>query len=282
MREELKKYFSSVNIEYFAVLRYGDCIETEKRIMDREDFRPKSVIVYLLPYYSGETDNLSRYAASLDYHIAIREINDGLITLLRECFPDAGIRGYGDHSPINERHAALIGVLGISGDNGLIINEKYGSFVFIGDLVTDIEPSTLSATEPLPFKKCEGFGACKRACPTGILRGEGDDCLSAITQRKGALTEEEMCLMRKHNTAWGCDECQSACPHNREPLKTPVEFFYRQRITRLTREILDSMSEDEFKCRAFAWRKRKTVERNLDILSNRPLSDNKSPKESKD
>jgi hypothetical protein len=46
-----------------------------------------------------------------------------------------------------------------------------------------------------------------------------------------------------------------------------VEFFHRERIPQLTREILDNMSEDEFSRRAFAWRKRKTVERNLDILS---------------
>jgi epoxyqueuosine reductase QueG len=97
--------------------------------------------------------------------------------------------------------------------------------------------------------------------------GEGTDCLSAITQRKGELTDKEKDLMRTHNTAWGCDICQTSCPHNRHPALTPVEFFHRERIPQLTREILDNMSEDEFSRRAFAWRKRKTVERNLDILS---------------
>ena len=38
---------------------------------------------------------------------------------------------------------------------------------------------------------CEHCGACKRACPTGILRGEGVDCLSAITQKKGTLEDSE-------------------------------------------------------------------------------------------
>ena len=109
-------------------------------------------------------------------------------------------------------------------------------------------------------------GACKRACPAGILRGEGEDCLSAITQKKGELSDSEISLMIKFNTAWGCDLCQISCPHNKNPEKTPLEFFYRDRIDHLTRPLLDAMSKDEFKSRAFAWRGRKTVERNLDIL----------------
>ena len=234
--------------------------------MERESFMPKSVIIYLLPYYAGDSENLSIYASSLDYHLAIREINQGLEELLKESFANSSVKGYGDHSPIDERHAALVGGLGIQGDNGLIINEKYGSFVFVGDVVTDIDPELLGAKEPQPYRRCEGCGACKRACPTGILRGEGGDCLSAITQRKGELSESEIALMRKYNTLWGCDLCQTSCPHNKNPIKTPVEFFYRERIPRLTREILDSMSETDFEKRAFAWRKRKTIERNIDIL----------------
>lgn len=266
MKKALKKYFSNIGIEYFAVLDYADLRETNRRIIERESFAPRSIIIYLLPYYSGPTENISLYAASLDYHLAIKEINDGLAVLLREKFPSSHLRGYGDHSPIDERHAALIGGLGMLGDNGLIINEKYGSFVFIGDVVTDIDPKLLGAEPPGEYRSCEGCGACLKACPTGILRGEGNDCLSAITQRKGELTCEECDLMRKYNTAWGCDLCQTSCPHNKSPNKTPVKFFYRERIACLTRELLDSMADAEFKGRAFAWRGRKTVERNLDIL----------------
>ena len=266
MKEKLREYLASVGIEYFSVLRYSDCRETNARIMERESFQPKSVVVYLLPYYAGESENLSIYSSSLDYHIIIKTVNDGLSAKIKEFCSDAGIRGYGDHSPIDERHAALIGGLGIAGDNGLIINEKYGSYVFIGDVVTDIDPELLGASEPVEIKRCIGCGACKRACPTGILRGEGDDCLSAITQRKGELTDEECDLMRRYNTLWGCDICQNVCTYNQNPNKTPIKFFYQDRIPCLTREILDSMTDEEFSRRAFAWRKRKTIERNLEIL----------------
>ena len=118
---------------------------------------------------------------------------------------------------------------------------------------------------------CISCGACRRACPTGCLRGEGESCLSAITQRKGELTEEEAEMMRKFNTVWGCDLCQSSCPHNIKPKVTPLRFFHEDRITRLTRERLDGMSKEEFNARAFAWRGRKTVERNLAILSEKNI-----------
>ena len=267
MKEILKNYFDTLGVEYYAVLAYKDCREISPNIMEREDFRPKSVIVYLLPYYTGETVNISRYAASLDYHLALRECADGLIAAITEAKPEAHAKGYGDHSPIDEVGAALIAGLGLVGDNGLIINERYGSYVFIGDIVTDIDPEELGAKSPTEVKRCYHCGACRRACPTGILAGEGTDCLSAITQRKGELTDTEKALMRKYNTAWGCDLCQSACPYNKDPKITPIHFFHRERIANLTRDLLDSMDKPTFMKRAFAWRGRKTVERNLDILS---------------
>lgn len=269
MKNKLREYFANMNIEYFSVLSYSDCIETGKRIIDREPFTPKSVIIYLLPYYAGSGENLSIYSTSLDYHLEIKEVNQGLEELLKSNFEGAGVKGYGDHSPIDERHAALIAGFGIQGDNGLLINEKYGSFVFIADVITDILPELLMAEPPKAYGKCERCGLCKAACPTGILNGNGNDCLSAITQRKGELTWSEISLMREYNTLWGCDICQTACPHNQDPIKTPIEFFYKERIPCLTKEILDSMSDEEFERRAFAWRKRKTVERNIDILDDK-------------
>ena len=269
MYRELERLFSSLGIEYFAVLDYRDCIETAPQIIERESFTPRSVIIYLLPYYGGECVNISRYAASRDYHLAIREVNLAIETLLREKNPDCALRGYGDHSPIDERHAALIAGLGIAGRNGLLISERYGSYVFIGDMITDIPAEALGAGVPAEIKKCEGCGLCLRACPTGILRCEGDSCLSEITQRKGELSETERALMREYNTAWGCDLCQSSCPHNRAPRLTPIPFFYEDRIDELTREGLDDMSKSELKERAFGWRGRAVLERNLDVLSNK-------------
>ena len=243
-------------IEYYAFLDYRDCREYLPRLISRQGITPRSVLVYLLPYYTGDTVNISRYAASLDYHLAISEVNSKITEAIAKGFPDYRSVGYGDHSPIDERHAALTAGLGIAGKNGLVINEAYGNYVFVADIVTDIPPEELPITKPQQIKGCHACGACLRACPTGILRGEGDSCLSAITQKKGELTREECELMRKYNTAWGCDICQYACPHNIDSCVTPIVFFHEDRIALLTSEVLDSLDDESFEKRAFAWRKR--------------------------
>jgi epoxyqueuosine reductase len=259
----IQALFSKLNIEYYAVLDYGECRETNQQIISRRPFSPKSVIIYLIPYFVSIPKNLSIYAASRDYHIAISNIGNALIDCLKKHYPNNNFYSYGDHSPIDERHAALASGLGILGDNGLLINEKYGSYCFIGDVVTDIPIEQLPHTRVTEIKHCPGCGACKRACPTGILCGKGEDCLSAITQRKGELSEGEIALMRRYNTVWGCDECQRSCPLNSSVAVTPIDFFKNDRIECLTSDILAGMTKEQFRARAFGGRGRAVVERNL-------------------
>ena len=266
MTELLHKFFKDRKIEYYSVLDYRDCRVISEEIMSRESFTPRSVITYLLPYYAGETVNLSRYAAALDYHYVIKELNNELGELLTSAFPGAHYRGYGDHSPIDERHAAAISGLGIRGDSTLLINEKYGTYVFIADMITDVAPELLGALAPVSAGECIHCGRCLAACPSGVLRKESTACLSAITQRKGELTEEEKNMMRKVGTVWGCDECQSCCPYNANAAQTPIDIFREQRIPNLTFEILDGMTKQELSIRAFAWRGRGVLERNLHVL----------------
>ena len=261
----IKDFFSKENVEFYSVLSYSHCRVIRGDIIDREGFAPKSVIVFLVPYYTGETVNISKYAASLDYHIIVKELTGKLIGELKKYYPNNFFVGYGDHSPIDERHAALIGGLGILGDNGLLINKKYGSYVFIAEVISDIGESEIQSADPEKIMRCEGCGMCKASCPTGRL-SHGGKCLSEITQQKGELSDSEVDLMKEVDTVWGCDACQSVCPHNESPILTPIDFFYKDKIVKLTSQILDEMTEDEFSQRAFSWRKRKTVERNLQKL----------------
>ena len=265
MREEILGFFRENKIEYFGAVPYADLYEISPEIIKREDITPKSVIVFLLPYFVSRPENISVYAASLDYHIILRKVTDGLISLLSELYPENRFVGYGDHSPIDEVSAALKCGLGLRGDSGLFINEKYGSYVFIGDVVTDISPDKLRAIS-LPIRECIHCKRCINACPTGILRGESSECLSAITQKKGELSEDEIALMKRCNTVWGCDFCQSTCPYNENAQKTPIEFFYTDRIECLTSDILSSLDKKTLRARAFGWRGRSVVERNLKAL----------------
>ena len=213
----------------------------------------------MVPYYTEDRPerNISLYAVPRDYHSYMTDLTDRIVQKLQYMQPDRKFRGMADHSPIAETSAAAMAGLGIIGDNYRLINEKYGSYVFIGGIFTDMTTSQ----EPMEISFCHHCGACVNACPSR------DNCLSALTQQKGELDETTIALMRKHRTAWGCDICQKVCPLNRNVEKTPIKFFHKDRIYELTPEILDGMSDEELKTRAFGWRKRKTIERNIKLLS---------------
>lgn len=265
MRTVTDRLLLSERITEYGILPIGEACVLRPELFSRGDaITPKSVILFLVPYYTGPADNLSLYAVSRDYHLYMREVAARLITALAAAYPDAAFRAFSDHSPIDERHAAARAGLGLLGDNGLLINKTYGSFVFIGEVFTDLEAP---ANTPLfPITTCEHCGACRRACPTAALSEEGE-CLSELTQRKGELGEETVALMRRYKTVWGCDLCQTACPHTRRAIAsgtvTPIPFFHEERIPHLTSEMLDRMDTSTFKTRAFSWRGRTTVARNL-------------------
>lgn len=266
MKKDLQQIFLKHGIEYFGALKYKDCREINPSLIKKDGIVPESVFVFLIPYYVEPSVNISVYAVSIDYHKVIKKITFEIVNELMEKYPGNRFSVFADHSPIDERLAALQLGLGIKGENGLLINRKYGSFVFIGEIITDVSAEEIEVSNASEIEFCEKCGLCKKACPTKKLSGESTVCLSEITQKKGALAEYEIALMRQNNTVWGCDVCQNVCPHNQAPEITPLADFYSNRIALLTTDIVDEMSDDEFSLRAYAWRKRGTVLRNLSYL----------------
>jgi len=267
-----QEFLLQEGIECFASLPISACKLTRSYLLERiEGFSPKSVLVMLLPYYVGETKNISVYASSRDYHLYAGELLSELALRLQEQYDGYRFYGFADHSPIDERDAAAKAGLGVFGENGLLINERYSSFVFLCEIISDLPPESFGEVKVLSPKFCEGCGACKRACPTGILSGKGDSCLSAVTQKKGTLTEEEQNLILHSGSAWGCDSCQNACPYTKRAkekgtIVTPISFFHEKRMTEISEEVLRAMSPAEFKERAFSWRGKEPLLRNLKIL----------------
>ena len=271
-RDLIQKIFEREYIDLWGVLPEEECVMQKPEIFHRTaSFSLKSSIIFAIPYYGGRPKNFSAYAAAKDYHFYISEVAKRICNSLRRAIPEGSFAAFADHSPIDERLAAVKSGIGIFGENGLVLTEKYSSFIFLGDILTDIPANLLGWEKTFPIASCEGCGACKKACPTGILRGEGEDCLSAITQKKGELTASEQELMRKCNTAWGCDICQEACPWTHRALEkgtiySQIPYFCEDRIEELTSAAVGEMGEEEFRLRAFAWRGRKTVLRNTLIL----------------
>ncbi len=244
-----------------------------------------TAILFAVPYVMtadvGDPDrNLSLYAVPRDYHGYMTELEAAVLPALRNAYPEHTFALFADHSPIMEVDAAARAGLGVLGLNGLLLTPAYGSFVFIGELVTSTDYTTVTgeAVPAFPAEPplCEGCGLCVKACPAGCRAGVQGGCLSALTQKKGELTPEEIAAIVKGGFVWGCDACQLACPHNRAVIEavrdTPIPYFRADRLIRVDAEALDAMDEQSFSQRAYAWRGRAVMERNIRLFDDEPTA----------
>ena len=270
---ELHRYLSAYGIELCGVLPLCDCELRKPYLLEQAGFaldriEHLRVLIFAIPYYSHAADdptrNVSAYATAEDYHVFVKELFDDLLPRLRTDFKGYSFAGFADHSPIDEILAAVDAGLGVRGKNGLLLTERYSSYVFLAEMVTDL-PLTLTPS-PLPqgLRVCHGCDLCRRACPMQ----PGELCRSALTQKKSPLTAQEEATLKAFPCVWGCDICQEVCPYTararqRNTLYSPIPFFEQNTLPHLTCESLDQMSEADFARRAFAWRGRQTIRRNL-------------------
>ncbi|NLP47345.1 MAG: DUF1730 domain-containing protein [Clostridiales bacterium] len=237
------------------------------KIKDIPD-RATSILVALFPYYMGRSSyqgsNISAYAAVRDYHEVVSDRLNSAVELLQEAFPGHGFAAFCDNSPIPEVKAAVEAGLGAYGDNGLLINPKYGSWVFIGEIITSLPLA--GKTYEDEGKSCLNCGECSKHCPTRALGQAGgfkkEICLSHISQKKGQLTPKEELMIKNSASAWGCDICQLVCPMNRGAQINPLTQFSQSFKPHF-------QAGDEIKGRAFAWRGREVIERNLKLIEGR-------------
>ena len=231
----------------------------------------KTVLMTALPYYfpPQEGQNLARFAALPDYHRYFGDILAEIGEELKIAYPTLFFKAFTDNSPVDEQKAALRSGLAVKGKNNLCITEK-GSFVFLGEIVTDGD--FLCAARPVE-RKCGTCRKCIDACPNGALSEQGFDytrCLAYITQKKGELSEEEATALKNNRMAWGCDRCSEVCPHNQGLDVAPIALPPNEILPRLTLEDLEGLSDRQFReryhLRAFAWRGKATMLRNLTIL----------------
>ena len=256
-------------------LSLSACTVRQGYLLERNGLSVEGGTVFMLavPYLVTEDAvdperNVSLYAVPRDYHLFFKELTTDLLPLLKTEFPSYHTAVFADHSPIDEVEAACLAGLGHQGKNGLLLTHEYGSFVFLGEVITNapFEEAVGSYAEEPPPALCTECGRCIAACPIGC-RADRVGCLSALTQQKGTLSETEQAQLAAHPLVWGCDTCQTVCPVNRrivaEGKDSPVPFFLKQRLVHLTYDVVNGMSDKDFSARAYAWRRRETVLRNL-------------------
>ncbi len=254
--------------ERFSLSAIGACMyDTQKRPLlscraaARLPEGAKSVIVVLFPYAvaSDASRNLSRYACVPDYHTAAGKVLSDFAAALRERFAGECFEPFMDNSPLPEVACAVAAGLGVRGDHSLLISDRYGSYVFIGCIVT-----TLSLPVNEQRRECLHCGACAKACAGGCLpSSERDTCVSALTQKKGELTPDQMAAVLNGGLLWGCDACQEVCPMNvgKEIAPHPCFSWYEP--------WLSEASLDDLTDKAYGWRGKAVLQRNLDLFKRR-------------
>jgi epoxyqueuosine reductase len=188
----------------------------------------KSVIVGVLSYLD-ETKGIealdkncgfvSRFAWGKDYHEVMMEKMEVVANILRQM--GAKTKVYVDTGPVMEKVLAVQAGLGFMGKNTLFVHPVFGSFVFLGVIITDaiVEPATL---QPL-VSKCGGCALCMEACPTSALFEpfvlDPQRCIAHLTVSAKKPVPPELGKKLKGNL-FGCDICQDVCPFNKNARRT--------------------------------------------------------------
>jgi epoxyqueuosine reductase len=225
----------------------------------------RSVVVCAINYntaqpYSTEAQNhsgenqergwISRYAWSQqDYHDSVMRRLQQVETALRNTVgsDDLVTRCYVDTGPIVERVVAKFAGIGWIGKNTCIINQKVGSWMFLGVILTSLD---LTPGLPAP-DRCGTCTRCIDACPTDALIApyqlDSNRCISYLTiEKRGAIPEDIRSGMGQH--LFGCDICQDVCPWNRKaPATTAAEFQARPELLNPALDWLAEISPEEFR-----------------------------------
>ncbi|GAA0092279.1 tRNA epoxyqueuosine(34) reductase QueG [Paraclostridium bifermentans] len=293
-KNKLKEFCKSIGINCVGIAGVGPYHDLENIIKDRtkKDFitgmeetsiekrinprasmeNAESIIVCAFPYFVEDVvdSNLSKYCYGMDYHIVVREKLQQIADYI-----DSEIEGFqymifADNGPLVDRYLASVSGIGYYGINNNIITDEYGSFVFIGYIINNYYFESDKKSE----KSCAKCGKCITSCPGKAILGDFEmnpkKCLSYITQKKEDLSEDEKIALKNNKKIFGCDICQDVCPHNISISKTNIKEFKEELIYNLKGEEINNISNKEFrrkyKEKAFSWRGKKIIQRNIEIL----------------
>ncbi|MEK4758828.1 tRNA epoxyqueuosine(34) reductase QueG [Viridibacillus sp. FSL E2-0187] len=209
-----------------------------------------------------------RASWGMDYHTVLREKLALLEAFIQEKLPQAKMRSMVDTGELSDRAVAERAGIGWSAKNCSIITPEFGSYVYLGEMITNIP---FAPDEPMS-DQCGDCTLCIDVCPTGAIVQAGqlnsNRCVAFLTQTKGFLPDEFRTKIG--NRIYGCDTCQTVCPKNKGKLNWLHDAFKPDpEIAKPLLEPLLTISNKEFKAKfgyiSGSWRGKKPIQRNAII-----------------
>ncbi|MGM0841328.1 MAG: tRNA epoxyqueuosine(34) reductase QueG [Bacillota bacterium] len=254
--------------------------DIEKRVDPSLIFdKPKSIIAIALAYPSkmkdapqskrGERRGIfCRASWGTDYHHVLRDRLSKLEEYIVSRVPQARFKSMVDTGELVDRAVAERAGIGWSGKNCSIITPEYGSYVYLGEMVTNLPFAPDTPMED----QCGTCNKCVDVCPTGALIEGGQldaqKCIAFLTQTKDFLADEYR--VKLGNRLYGCDTCQTVCPENKG-----MDFHFHEEmepdpeIAKPLLKPLLTISNREFKEKyghvSGSWRGKKPIQRNAII-----------------
>lgn len=240
----------------------------------------KSIIVIAMSYYINENNinfyeepkfygKLARTAWGKDYHIVLMDKLEKLAQFISNEYEGFEYKAFVDTGPLVDRYLANRAGIGFYGYNSAIINKDFGSWIFIGYMITNVP---LENDDPLDDITCLGCNLCVKNCPTSAIEGpykfNANKCLSNILQQKREIPDNILPIIDKR--LYGCDVCQNICPHNKDIKEATIKDFIPDKLPhKVDLESLLKLSNKEynslFKENASGWRGKKILQRNAII-----------------
>ncbi len=214
----------------------------------------KSVISVGMNYFSGHTQNdlksdykFSNYAWGDDYHDVLKRHLFQLLGWIKLETPEVKGIVCVDTSPVMDKVWAQKAGIGWQGKHTNLITKDFGSWLFLGALIVDVE---LDYDQPFEEDLCGTCTACIDACPTDAIQSyriESEKCISYRTiEHRGEFGDGEDEL---DGWIYGCDICQDVCPWNQKFAQKTAEsaFQPRSEVLTWTEEDWQRMDEDGFR-----------------------------------
>ncbi|RST59176.1 tRNA epoxyqueuosine(34) reductase QueG [Siminovitchia terrae] len=298
LKDEVIAYSKKIGIDKIGFTSGDPFIEMKNRLIRQEELgyqsgfehknieerthpelifdEPRSIIAIALAYPSKMKDAprgergarrgiFCKASWGVDYHVLVREKLEQLASFIDSKADHARFKLMVDTGELVDRAVAERAGIGWSGKNCSIITPEFGSYVYLGEMITNLP---FAPDEPMQ-DQCGECTKCLDACPTGALVQPGQldaqRCIAFLTQTKGVLPDEFRDKIG--NRLYGCDTCQTICPKNKG-----VDFHLNpdmepdsQIAKPLLQPLLD-ISNREFKEKygevSGSWRGKKPIQRN--------------------